>query len=491
MNDLERRLLYSGTLPMLPPVARRMLERAGDDEADPNGVADLIAGDPWLAEKLLALINSPTLTEGRQIETLRDAVLFLGTNSVRCCVLSLAYIRALRVGPGPLDPLWRTSLMNALASYRLASETGGWDPYEAFMTGLVSDCGVLLMADALHEYGGVMSRFRAGEAELTDLERAAIDTDHMRVGALLLESWGFPQATRELVAAHHDPSRIAAGSPCELHVRVLAASWLCARALSVPGFMIEVPSLDACVAKQLGLPSYLAHAIVSELADDLRDTAELFELDTSAAKSFEQLLSDANEALAELAAHTESAGENAAAVSRDAESVRRELSESLRTDEASGLLCRQSFDALLDAHHRRARQTRSPLGLMIVEISDLKELAAREAGHADELMRGVGARIDEKLRGTDQAARFATDQIAVLMPGCSAANLQSAAERVRLAIEERPIPAGDDAIDCPVVIGIASSSPHQDALDPRALVTLASSAVDRAQASPERIVLAG
>lgn len=489
MNDPERSL----PIPELPPVARRVLELPEGRELDIAALDEALGSDPGLQATLLRVLNHPVWRTQRPVDTVRDGILSLGPEPLRSLALALSYASAWEGGerrPSHLDPIRHTSLMVALAARRLADETGGWEREEAFLCGLLADCGVLRLADELPDYRRLLERFWEGEADLLDLERAVLDTDHVRVGGHALERWGFPEQLRLLIAAHHDASRMPSGSAEELRARVLNASWLCARALCVPGFTAEMTSLGAHVAILLGLPVTLVRAIVAELPDELREAAGLFGLPSPRQKDHDQLLDEANAMLAQAALRAgRDQGELASATGAESELARRELE--LSADEETGLLSRAGFDRLIDAYHRRARQARTPLGLMIVEIESLKGLSAKHgAAVAAELLRAVGERACERLRETDHASRFAEAQVAVLLPGCALEHLQTAAERVRVAVEERPIETRAGEIQCQVAIGLAGSVPHRDALDPRTLITLASSAVDRAQASADRIALA-
>ena len=282
MNDFERHLIGSPSLPTLPAVAQRILEVCSRDETDLIELSNTISYDPAIATKVLRLINSPAYGLCREIVSMREAVLYLGFNAVRSIALSFSILRTFRGEDGPstegLDELWRTSLAGALAAQRLAREVGGWDSEEAFLSGLIADCGVLLMYKEVPEYPSIVARFRQGEADLLDLERADLPTNHMRIGALLLEAWSFPVHFRTVIDAHHDPSRLAGDSSLEIRVRVLNSAWLCARALTVPGFEADILRLDHRVARLLGLPVAVVRAIASELPDEIREVASLFEL---------------------------------------------------------------------------------------------------------------------------------------------------------------------------------------------------------------------
>jgi diguanylate cyclase (GGDEF)-like protein len=495
MNEFERQLIGSRSLPTLPAVAQRILEVCSRDESDLIDLSNTISYDPAIATRVLRLINSPAYGLCREVVSMREAVLYLGFNAVRSVALSFSFIHSFKGPDGPsaqgFNELWRTSLASGLAARRLAQELGGWDGEEAFLSGLIADCGTLLMYKKVPEYPSLVARFRQGEADLLELERANLPTDHMKIGAHLLERWSFPAHFWTVIGAHHDARRLAADSSLELRVRVLNSAWLCARAVTVPGFGGDILRLDHRVARLLGLPVTVVRAIASELPDEILEVANVFDIPAGQQLSFEELIEQANENLSEIALDAERALSRVESEQSDYDRVlftnlRAELASSLSTDGQSGLLSSESFETVLDAFHNRAREARSALGVMIIEVDNLKELGAESLGEA---LGQIRERIEDQTRPSDVSARVSDHQVVVLMPGCSTLDLEHVAERVRVALEGRPLALDGTEIACPVSIGMVATNPHVDSVDVGAFLRLAWSALDRAHGTPERIAV--
>jgi len=79
----------------------------------------------------------------------------------------------------------------------------------------------------------------------------------------------------------------------------------------------------------------------------------------------------------------------------------------------------------------------------------------------------------------------------VIAPGCSAPDLLNAGERVRFGFEDGSLSTSAGPVSCQIIGGLASATPHKDAVDPQTLVGFAISALDRARLTPERLVLGG
>ena len=499
MNSFERNLIASPNLPTIPRVAQRLLGLLNRDDVGISELAEVIRTDTALAAKVIRLINSPIYGLSARICSLDDAVLYLGLKTVRSVALSFSLMSSFRTGEHTVETLngfWRTSLMNALAARRIASELGEWDPEEAFLAGLMADCGVLLLFSQVPEYAAILERFVAGEGDLYPLEQAELETDHARLGELFLETWEFPEELVKIVGLHHDSEAALADSRTGARVRVLHAAWLCARSLTVPGFESSAAELEPRIADLLGLAPAVARSLASELPGELRETAACFEIPADQILSYDELLVRANQRLSRLAIEAdESARDLAEAISAGRNAFGNlcgSPTEEEALDEDTGLLSPVAFERVLDAYHRRALQIHRPIGLLILKLDNYKtivEVAGRDV--AVEGLRRIGERLVQLTRQTDQRARLAEDQIVLLAPGCSSENLKLAAERIRLQIEDQALETRSGPILCRISIGAAVTNPRDDAVDPSTLVSFASSAVEQAEHTADRIVING
>lgn len=499
MNDFERRLMESPSIPTIPPVAQRLLELASSASSDLSELARVISIDASLSAHVIRLINSPLYGFAREISSLHEAVLYLGMNTVRSVALSFSFLSALRRDGSTerrLDDLWRRSLMTALAARRLAADAGGWEREEAFLSGLVAGSGTLLMLDLVPEYLQIVDTFYAGEGTLLELEQATLETDHARIAGLLLESWQFPTSISQAVIHHGEPELVTDDPGLARRARILQAATLVARALTVDGFAFEASDLSDRTAELIGVPSELVSTALIELPDELRSTASVLEISADPQRSYEVLVNEARSRLSEIAIEsaqqlrTLEAGHPLADFDLDAPDL--DSQDSSELDAETGLLGRTAFERLVNLYHRRALQLRSSIGMMLIEVESLKsasEDGAAGGERARELLTRVAASAAALVRSTDPHARVGESQVAILTPGCSAANLRLIADRVRLAIESEALPMGDGAARCSISIGMAAMYPHQSGVAPEGLMNAASEAVRRAAQSPEQMFM--
>lgn len=483
MNEFERSLIERPSLPTVPVIAQRLLELV-DQSAGLEELAEVIALDPALSAKIVRVINSSMYAMSRDITSVREAVLYLGTGPVTSIALSFSFVSCLRHPDGDreLEQLWRSSLMTSLAARRLALEVGGWDMEEAFLVGLLCDCGALLMYAELPEYGDLLKRFYRGELDLLEAERSTFDSDHPRIGALLLEQWRFPNRYCELIAQHHAPATeenpVFAG--CQ---RILHCAWLCSRALTISGYVRQTASLSQQLVDTLEIPRSVADTILEQLPSELRSIASSLDISVGEQRSYQDLLSEANSALVDLALgqdRTVRALAGSVGSCRSGfEDVLETLEPSLERDHETGLMNRASFEYLLDAFHERSKQRKIPLGLLIVECATGD--AVDSADPADEILRRTAGLIAGLLRSSDPFTRLGPRQIAVLLPSCEGEDLRGLAERVRCALAEK-WGDGRHAASVPrFSIGIAESQPYYPDCDPQELIVTGIVDLDRSR----------
>jgi diguanylate cyclase (GGDEF)-like protein len=105
-------------------------------------------------------------------------------------------------------------------------------------------------------------------------------------------------------------------------------------------------------------------------------------------------------------------------------------------DSLTGLANRRSFGIAIEREFRRAKRSGEPLSLIMIDIDHFKDYNDCY-GHpfGDECLRSVARTIQGCLRrGSDLAARYGGEEIAVLLPGTEAPRAYAMAETMRLAV---------------------------------------------------------
>jgi len=112
------------------------------------------------------------------------------------------------------------------------------------------------------------------------------------------------------------------------------------------------------------------------------------------------------------------------------------------SDELTGIANRRAFRSALDRECARHDRRQSGLGVILLDLDDLKKINDTE-GHCsgDAAIITAAHAIQQSLRATDVAARIGGDEFAVLLPGANLADTKRVAERIRAAVESQLIAA--------------------------------------------------
>jgi diguanylate cyclase (GGDEF)-like protein/PAS domain S-box-containing protein len=104
-------------------------------------------------------------------------------------------------------------------------------------------------------------------------------------------------------------------------------------------------------------------------------------------------------------------------------------------DDLTSAYNRNFFNNRLDDELRRASRIGYSVGLLIVDVDDLKAVNDRYTHTVgDELLKAVVNVLRENIRGTDWVARFGGDEFAVVLSGCPPHELQNVADKLLVAM---------------------------------------------------------
>ena len=190
-----------------PTVALRVMEITRDPDFPMYSVAECLELDPALSASILRLVNSSYYGLVDEVTNLRHALTYLGRRSLRLAVLSFGLVRTLVSGaPAQFhQQYWKRSLTMASAARECAKmlEDKNVDPDTAFATGLISDLGMLALAQLETEKYIEIAEEPDHTIDLVQRERAEFGFDHMAVSQRLMIRWQLPEDLVEAVGNHH------------------------------------------------------------------------------------------------------------------------------------------------------------------------------------------------------------------------------------------------------------------------------------------------
>jgi HD-like signal output (HDOD) protein len=256
-------------LPSYPEVALRVQRVLSDVNASGERVLRVLAGDPVLAARILALANSAAMnTTGKSVTDLRAAIARMGFDSLRTAAIGLALAQLRKAADyrpieRPMTSLWHESVHAAAMGFVVARQSRRFPPETAMLAGLVSGVGKLYMLTRSSQYPALF----ASPVAYRELEQQW----HAQVARGILESWKLAPSIVEAVgdvdeAPQDDRTRSSLAD-------VLATSQLLIKHQKAPAeFDAALPTHNS--ARRLELTSATCASLLQESATEIQALRE-------------------------------------------------------------------------------------------------------------------------------------------------------------------------------------------------------------------------
>ena len=190
-------------LPPLPQVASQVVALTTDPNATADQLRTLIQQDPILTAKIFKTANSAGAGSPRPIESLQEAIRWLGLNTVANFAVALSLKSNVFNDRGyehEVQDLWMQAVATAFYAKTLAA-VSGHNPDNAFLCGLLHSIGKLAVVHQVNQSQGASSPPLRWSVIVTLLRQSYIE-----VGRRLAEAWQFPTPVKEAIMFHQDYS---------------------------------------------------------------------------------------------------------------------------------------------------------------------------------------------------------------------------------------------------------------------------------------------
>ena len=452
----------AGRLPSPVGVAIRVLDlcRSGDSEI--CEIADAVMSDPALSARLLTYANSAAVGAGREVTSVREAVLIMGLRAVKLTALgfSLAVPESRPRCPSfDFKRFWTGSFLTAAVARRLAAPRFDVWREEAFTAGLLARMGQLALAHGLPEqYNGILMAARG--RPLPEVEREHLGLDHAQFGAQLLSDWGLPEVLARAAEFQLEPS----GAPewAEPLARTIHLAHGLLPLFAAPGDA-QPPAEKLTAARELvenslELDDNAWQRAADQILGDYEQVADIFEMPGDGEISVLSLYADAQEEATRV-------GIVAQLEQNRTLEVNRELHHRATTDALTGIANRAKFEDKLKDALRGLQRGHGHFVVILFDIDHFKrfnDTYGHETG--DLVLKDVARTAQVSLRDVDLAARYGGDEFVILAPRTDRAGACIIAERLRRRVHDLCIEVNGQVLSVTVSLGLVATADYEEAL---------------------------
>jgi HD-like signal output (HDOD) protein/CheY-like chemotaxis protein len=197
-------------LPSQPDVYTRLMQAVRSEHVGMEEIAAIVEENPSVAARVLQLVNSAFFGLPRPTASIKEAVVFIGTKTLRTLVLSVEAFRDLELGSSESGLNTAALQQHAVTTARIAADmVPAAEREAAYAAGLLHSIGVLVLASQLpNDWGRIAEEARNQQRSLFEVERLVLGVDHGQIAAALLSLWGLPHDVIEAVAQHLNPSPV-------------------------------------------------------------------------------------------------------------------------------------------------------------------------------------------------------------------------------------------------------------------------------------------
>jgi putative nucleotidyltransferase with HDIG domain len=175
-------------------------------------IAEIIRRDPSLTSRLLRLVNSVYYGLSTPVNSIEEAVFYLGVRQIRQLAMVTPVIedfqRLTRQCDFPWREFWQHCIGTAILTREVTSSINAQSEDADYVAGLVHDVGKIVMAWTFPDhFTEIHKQSAAGTRELIEIENEVLGIDHAELGALYLERHHLPDLMVNSARYHHHPEK--------------------------------------------------------------------------------------------------------------------------------------------------------------------------------------------------------------------------------------------------------------------------------------------
>lgn len=284
MSRMDEIIARVGEIKPLPGTVVHLIGVINDPRSTVHDIVETIRYDQALTTRMLRICNSVYFGLSREVESIEDAMRFLGTLKVLQMVMAVhtsALLNRGQEGYG-LEPgvLWKQSVATALACTAFAEHTHPANPSLTFTAGLLHDVGkVVLNEYVAAEFAEIVKFVTERQISFLEAEREVLGFTSTEIGARLAEKWKLPDSIVRCIRYHRSPGEL---NPPDILVDTVylanVVCMLCGIGLGGDGLCYRA---DAGVMERYHLKESDLEMVGAQMLLDLRRVEAIFAEETS------------------------------------------------------------------------------------------------------------------------------------------------------------------------------------------------------------------
>ncbi len=212
LKTIEGQLALCPRLPSLGSLNKALQDLLLAEQRYSTQISEVIRRDPSLTARLLRLVNSVYYGLSTPVNTIEEAVFYLGLRQIRQLTMVTPIIEDFQRLTGRCAFPWREFWQHCIGTAILTREVMGLAqvPLDEsdYVAGLVHDIGKIVMAWSFPEhFAEIHSQAVGATRDLVELETEILGIDHAELGALYLEGHRLPNLMIQAARFHHHPEK--------------------------------------------------------------------------------------------------------------------------------------------------------------------------------------------------------------------------------------------------------------------------------------------
>lgn len=199
-------------MPVLPDRVKKIIALTEDPDSTIQDLEKEILKDQSLTSKILKLANSAYYGYPRKIDTVSQATILLGFQTIKSMALASTVSKMMSnelkgYALGKND-LWTQSQTCAIISRYIAKEIRFPNPETAYIAGLLRDIGKTILNFYVEkEYHAIINKVESEKISFLEAEEEILGFNHAQVGEKIAIKWNFPEELVEAIGLHHTPEK--------------------------------------------------------------------------------------------------------------------------------------------------------------------------------------------------------------------------------------------------------------------------------------------